>query len=105
PANTSVDRTDYQSSFHGVGATIYNKGGTVIIDNSILSHNLATGANPMGGAIYNTSGTVSISNSTLTNNSAYTGLVDPEYPQSGAGGAIFNESGRVTISHSSLTGN
>jgi hypothetical protein len=107
--NTSVDRTDYVTSLRGVGGAIYNSGGTVIIDNSILSDNLATGANPMGGAIYNASGTVTISNSTFTNNSATDTVggiyVDPEYPQDGAGGAIFNESGMVTISHSSLTGN
>jgi len=108
--NTSVDRTDYVTSLRGVGGAIYNAGGTVIIDNSILSDNLATGANPMGGAIYNASGTVTISDSTFTNNSAWDSVggfyVDPEYPQDGAGGAIFNEyPGRVTISHSSLTGN
>ena len=108
-ANTSVDRSDYLSSLRGVGGAIYNSGGTVIIDNSILSDNLSTGANPMGGAIYNASGTVTVSNSTFTNNSAVDTVlgidVDPEYPQSGAGGAICNVSGTVTISHSSLTGN
>ena len=107
--NTSVDRTDYVTSLRGVGGAIYNAGGTVIIDNSILSDNLATGANPMGGAIYNASGTVTISDSTFANNFAVDTVggiyVDPEYPQDGAGGAIFNESGTVTISHSSLTGN
>lgn len=107
--NTSVDRSDYLSSLRGVGGAIYNSGGTVIIDNSILSDNLSTGANPMGGAIYNASGTVTISHSTFTGNSAVDTVlgidVDPEYPQSGEGGAIFNESGTVTISHSSLTNN
>jgi hypothetical protein len=107
--NISLDRSDYVTSLRGVGGAIYNNGGIVIIDNSILSDNLATGANPMGGAIYNASGTVTISNSTFTNNSAVDTVlgidVDPEYAQSGEGGAIFNESGTVTISHSSLTGN
>jgi hypothetical protein len=107
--NTSIDRSDYVSSLRGVGGAIFNAGGTVIIANSILSDNLATGANPMGGAIYNQSGTVTISNSILTENSAVDTLlgidVDPEYPQSGEGGAICNDGGTVTISHSSLTSN
>jgi hypothetical protein len=107
--NTSIDRSDYLSSLRGVGGAIYNVGGTVIIENSILSDNLATGANPMGGAIYNTSGRVTISGSTFTNNSAVDTLlgidVDPEYPQSGEGGAICNDGGTVTISHSNLTNN
>src|SRR5262249_42316100 len=93
-----------------VGGAIYNSGGgTVIIDDSVLSNNLATGANPMGGAIYNASGTVTISNSTFTKNSANDTVlgifVDPEYPQSGEGGAICNDAGTVTISHSSLLNN
>jgi hypothetical protein len=107
--NSSIDRSDYLSSLRGVGGAIYNNRGRVLIDNTILSNNFATGANPMGGAIYNASGTVTISNSTFTNNwAADTVLgtyVDPEYPQSGEGGAIFNESGTVTISHSGLTSN
>jgi len=107
--NTSIDRSDYLSALRGVGGAIFNAGGTVIINNSILSNNLSTGANPMGGAIYNQSGTVTISNSTFTNNSAVDTVggiyVDPEYPQSGEGGAICNDGGTVTISHSSLTGN
>jgi hypothetical protein len=107
--NTSVDRSDYLSSLRGVGGAIFNNGGTVSIYNSILSDNLATGANPAGGAIYNQSGTVTISNSTFTNNSAVDTLlgidVDPEYPQSGEGGAICTDSGTVTISHTSLTSN
>jgi hypothetical protein len=107
--NTSLDRSDYLSVLRGVGGAIYNYGGTVIIDSSLLSDNLSTGANPMGGAIYNASGTVTISGSTFTNNSAVDTVlginVDPEYPQSGEGGAIFNESGTVTINHCSLTGN
>ena len=103
--NTSVDRTDYDSSLRGVGGAIYNNGGTVIIANSILSNNLATGGNPLGGAIDNASGTVTIFNSTFINNSAATGLVDPEHAQDGQGGAICIESGTVTISHSSLISN
>jgi hypothetical protein len=107
--NTSIDRSDYVTSLRGVGGAIFNSGGTVIIENSLLSNNLATGANPMGGAIYNLSGTVTISNSTLTNNSAVDTLlgidVDPEYPQDGMGGAICNDGGTVTINHCSLTSN
>jgi hypothetical protein len=107
--NTSIDRSDYLSSLRGVGGAIYNNGGIVIIDDSILSDNLATGANPIGGAIYNASGRVTISNSTFTDNSAddtVLGIyVDPEYPQSGEGGAICNDGGTVTISHSTLTNN
>ena len=107
--NTSVDRSDYLSSLRGVGGAICNNGGTVIMDSTILCHNLSTGANPMGGALYNAFGTVTISNCTFTNNSAIDTLlgieIDPDYPQSGEGGALCNESGTVTISHSSFTGN
>jgi hypothetical protein len=113
--NNSVDRSDYLASLRGVGGAIYNNAGTVIIDNTLFSNNLATGANPMGGAIYNapvyfgsaTVGSVTISKSTFTGNSAMSswGYTDPEYPPSGEGGALFNESGTVTISQSSLIGN
>jgi hypothetical protein len=107
--NTSVDRSDYVTSLRGVGGAVFNNGGTVIIENSILSNNLSTGANPAGGAIYNQSGTVTVSNCTFANNSAVDTLlgidVDPEYPQSGEGGAICTDSGTVTISQSSLTSN
>jgi hypothetical protein len=105
-ANTSFDDSIYLTSLRGgQGGAIYNNGGTVIIESSTLSGNLATGAEPYGGAIYNQSGTVTISNSSVTNNSAFTGGVDPERLPFSEGGGLYNASGSVTISESSLTGN
>jgi hypothetical protein len=97
--NTCYD-SDYVSSLTGYGGAIANFGGTVIIDNSILSSNYATGDLPAGGAIYNESGMVTISNSTFIDNIAS----DSSGQGAGAGGAIYN-AGTMTISHSSFTGN
>jgi hypothetical protein len=79
----------------GKGGAIYNNAGTVIISDSFLSGNSATGNGyAYGGAIYNDSGTVTISSSTISGNGAY-----------GDGGGIYNDSGTVTISHSTIFGN
>ena len=86
----------------GKGGAIYNGGGTVIISDSLLSNNAATGDGfTCGGAIYNDSGTVTISHSTISGNSAdyYDG------PLYGVGGGIYNN-GTVTVENSSsITGN
>jgi len=88
----------------GKGGAIYNNHGTVIIEDSILSGNLADGAFAYGGAIYNDSGTVTISNSTLSGNYAYSGL-SGDFAQLAQGGAIYNAFNTLTISHSTVTGN
>jgi hypothetical protein len=65
------------SSAHTAGA-IFNNGGTVIVENSTLTHNGADGA----GAIANAKGTVVVRDSSITSNA--TGL------GTGAGGGIAN---------------
>jgi hypothetical protein len=98
--NTAVD-SDYLASLQGGGGAIWNVGGTVIIDNSVLVNNLATGGTGMGGAIYNYSGTVTISNSTLSGNVAAGG-------NGAVGGAILNapySTATVTLINSTLSGN
>ena len=79
----------------GEGGAIYNNAGTVIISDSFLSGNSATGNGlAFGGAIYNDHGTVTIIHSTISDNGAF-----------GDGGGIYNDSGTVTISHSTISGN
>src|ERR1017187_3455346 len=70
-------------SYHlgGKGGAIYNNGGTVIISDSFLSDNSATGNGyAYGGAIYNDSGMVTISSSTISGTYAF-----------GDGGGIYND--------------
>jgi hypothetical protein len=88
----------------GKGGAICNWGGTVIISDSFLSNNAATGAGfTGGGAIYNNSGTVTISHSTISGNSA--DYYDDDGEAYGFGGGIYN-SGTVTVENSSsITGN
>ena len=87
----------------GDGGAIYNGIGTVVINNSTLNGNIATGSRQaFGGAIYNESGTVRISNSTLDGNTAFASDDAGDY---GDGGAIYNGSGKVTLSHVTVSGN
>jgi hypothetical protein len=62
----------------------------------------------MGGAVFNRGGTVTIENSTLTNNSAVGGDA-PGYYSSGVGdalgGAVFNLNGSVTLTNDTVVGN
>ena len=87
----------------GKGGAIYNNAGTVIISDSFLSGNFATGDFAYGGAIYNDSGTVMISHSTISGNSAGGGVGgDASLAE---GGGIYNN-GTVTVeNYSSISGN
>ncbi len=81
----------------GVGGAIYNQGGTLTLDDVILTGNSADS----GGGLYNEHGTVTIANSTITNNTA-----------AFVGGGIANEgsegiegSGTITITNSTISQN
>jgi hypothetical protein len=95
-ASLTLDHVTLQGGFAKYdGGAIYNNGGTVAINNSILRNNSAAGSDGAGGgggAIDNERGTVTVSNSTLSNNS---GLY---------GGDIYNL-GTVAISNSVLSNN
>jgi len=71
--------------------------GTLTIDNSIVSNDIAgtAGTAASGGAIYNSGGMLTVTNSTLAGNSA---------PQA-SGGAIYNSGGMLTVTNSTLSGN
>jgi predicted outer membrane repeat protein len=74
------------------GGAIYNYGGTLTVQNSILTGNSSTGR---GGAIFSKHGTVNVSNSTLSNNTS-----------NGSGGGVYMYYGTVNInSASTLSGN
>ncbi len=82
----------------GGGGGIYNRRGTVNIDDSTFSSNLAiSGPGASGGGILNDDGTVNIDDSTLSSNQA-----------SVEGGGIYNTGiagGIVNIDDSTLSGN
>jgi len=73
------------------GGALYNYGGTLTIQNCVISGNQSDGP---GGAIFNRSGTVNIINSTLTGNHA-----------NSRGGAIYNYDGVISIVNTTLSGN
>ncbi len=75
----------------GDGGAIYNSGGTLTLDQDVLTNNTISGN---GGAVFST-GTLTVTNSTFTNNAAPTGY----------GGAIYQPSGSLTIQNSTFTGN
>jgi len=101
--NTSWYSGYISSLLGGDGGAIYNGIGTVVINDSTLDGNIATGSrHASGGAIYNESGTVTISNSTLHGNTAFASDDAGDY---GDGGAIYNGSGKVTLSHVTVSGN
>jgi hypothetical protein len=87
----------------GKGGAIYNNAGTVIISDSFLTGNGATGNGyAYGGAIYNDSGMVTISHSAISGNSAY-GFDGDEAV--GDGGGIYNHGTMTIRNSSSITGN
>jgi predicted outer membrane repeat protein len=88
-AGVTLSRTSGQTT--SSGGAIYNYGGTVTIQNSVITGHSSTNR---GGAIYNYFGVVNITNSTISNNTS-----------TNAGGAIFNYSGTVSVSGSAVTGN
>jgi hypothetical protein len=101
--NTSWYSGYISSLLGGDGGAIYNGIGTVVINNSTLDGNIATGSRQaFGGAIYNESGTVRISNTTLNGNSAGGFGSDDFFAE---GGAIYNGSGKVTLSKVTMSGN
>ena len=77
--------------------------GTLVVRNSEVSDNTATGSNPAGesdaggGGIYNEAGTVTVGSSDILSNSA-TG-------DSASGGGILNNDGDVTVRNSIIDGN
>jgi len=80
------------------GGGIFN-GGTLTVTNSTLSGNTATGSLNGGGGIVNRTGsTLTVTNSTLSGNTA-TGNFN------GGGGGIDNTGGTLTVTNSTLSGN
>lgn len=74
------------------GGAIYNQGGDLTINNSLISNN--NGGNTGGGGIFNTaSGSVSINNSTITGNFTF-----------GTGGGVFN-AGTLDLTHTTIAAN
>jgi CSLREA domain-containing protein len=87
-----------QNGLSDSGAGIYNDGGTLIITDSMVSNNMASGvASTYGAGIYN-NGTLTIINSAVSNNVATENYA--------IGGGIHNTSGStLTISNSAVSGN
>jgi hypothetical protein len=109
-SNNTAWYSGYDSShLGGKGGAIYNGSGTVVLSNSILSGNVATGnsaagAFTLGGAICNDSGTLTISGCTFSGNSAG-GAANPDGLIVGEGGAIYNGSGKVTVNNTIVSSN
>lgn len=78
----------------GGGGAIYNNGGTLNVDDSIIRQNLASGLSGSGGAILSTDGAVTITNSVLRNSSAVR-----------AGGAIEMINGSLMFQNSNMVDN
>ncbi|AWX31828.1 Ig-like domain-containing protein [Methanosphaera sp. BMS] len=87
------------------GGAIYNSNGKLIINNTVLSNNIAyddiNRKDNYGGAIYNDKGILNISNSTLNNNQVRT----DGWAGDASGGAIYNNNGKLTISACKLNNN
>ena len=83
-----------RGSTTGDGGGIYNASGSLVLTNSTVSGNSATGYYSTGGGIYNPSGTLTVTNSTVSGNSAV-----------GSGGGIKNVFGTVTLTNSTVSGN
>jgi hypothetical protein len=74
------------------GGGIYNEGGTVTLDSSTASGNLALN----GGGIYNQGGIVTLEGSSNVSGNAAIGK---------GGGGIYNESGTATLNSSTVNEN
>ncbi len=87
------------AGYAGYGGGIFNYFGTLILSNSTLSGNTASGycSNGVpcsfGGGISNLFATLSLTNSTLSGNSAT------------YGGGVYNGDGQATVTNSTLSGN
>jgi predicted outer membrane repeat protein len=88
--NCLITNNKTKNSNGGGGVSIYYNT-TLIISNSILSNNTATGT---GGALRVDAGTVTVTNSTFSNNTA-----------TDRGGGIYANAGTVDIADSNITGN
>jgi hypothetical protein len=80
------------------GGGLWNNTGTMTVDGTILTGNVASGdaADDGGGAIFNNGGTLTVSNATISGNAADGAL--------GSGGGIFSTDGAVTINLSQIGG-
>ncbi|MCA9053940.1 MAG: hypothetical protein KDA75_08895, partial [Planctomycetaceae bacterium] len=87
------------SAFQDHGGAIRSNGtdNTIFIRNSVVTNNVAAGANSFGGAVYAYNG-VEITGSAITNNATDGG-------NAGRGGAIFVANGGVSITGSIVSGN
>ncbi|WP_345322930.1 Ig-like domain-containing protein [Novipirellula rosea] len=81
------------------GGGLWNGGGTMIIDRTLIDGNLASGdgSDQGGGGIFNNGGNVDIDNVTISGNLADGTL--------GSGGGIQNVGGSITINNSLIDGN
>jgi predicted outer membrane repeat protein len=77
------------------GGGIYNAGGTLTLTNSTVSSNQATTSNGYGGGIYSTGGAVSLTGSTVSGNSS----------SAGYGGGIYGLNASVSLANSTVSGN
>jgi len=92
PAKLFIADSLIHSNTSSSGAGIFIAGGSVVLQNTTISGNIAS---RLGGGINNQGGSLTANNVTITNNIA-----------SGGGGGIHNEAGgRVTLENSILAGN
>jgi hypothetical protein len=99
--NCILSGNEATSNSNGGGAILHLGSGAVTISNSTLSGNSANSSD--GGAINNYGfGTLTITGSTLSGNSANDG---GDAGNGGTGGAISNRDGNVSILNSTLSGN
>jgi len=89
----------------GEGGAIFNDGGTVTMDSSTLTGNVAKGRIALGGAIFNSSGKVTISNSILSGNCACWNGDSAADGFFAEGGGIYNNGTVMVENYSSITGN
>ena len=97
------------------GGCIYNGGGSLILDNTIMTENAAgdgyySYAGGDGGAIFNDRGTVIITRSALRKNGAGGNRFGLEYCSEcggagGSGGGVFNDRGTVIVVDSTIADN
>src|SRR5581483_9679626 len=83
----------------GEGAAISSSGGTLIVSDSIISHNTVDSSTSFGGAISGLASTISITNSQITDN------IVKARGQFAQGGAIQSANGTLTITGSTISGN
>jgi serine/threonine protein kinase len=83
----------------GAWGAIFNSGGTLILQNSLVTHNTAAGGNAAGGGISSSEGTLVLENSQVTDNTAISS------EQGASGGGIDTGQDQVTIINSTIEGN